>query len=166
MPPSLWWQNGNEVEPRPERLAEDAQMGWRWLTFWRLFRPGPEIERARRLFQQQREHLELLFFQAASASGKPRGLRWKAIDWEPGAEFARERDTGRLAALVGVTIRFEAIEGSDMEGLPAVGNLRNASAVFFFHRDRWHTTGRTVFNLNPDEALVHFQQQYERLPPG
>jgi hypothetical protein len=140
-------------------------MAWRWLTFWRLFRPGPNAEQARRLFRQQREHLELLFFQGAASSGKPRGLRWKAIDWESGAEFARERASGRLAALVGVTIRFEAIEGSDMEGLPAVGNLRNASAVFFFHRGRWHTTGRTVFNLNPDEALAHFHQQYERLGP-
>lgn len=140
-------------------------MAWRWLAFWRLFRRGPDAERARRLFQQQRERLELLFFQAVAASGKPRGLRWKAIEWESGAEFARERTSGQLAALVGVTIRFEAIEGSDMEGLPAVGNLRNASAVFFFHRDRWHTTGKTVFNLNPDEALAHFHHQYERLNP-
>lgn len=139
-------------------------MAWSWLAFWRLFRRGPSVERARRLFPQQRERLELQFFQAAVASGKPRGLRWKAIDWEPGVEFARERESGLLAALVGATIQFEAVEGSDMEGLPAVGNLRNASAVFFFHRDRWHTTGKTVFNLNPDEALMRFKNQYERLP--
>jgi hypothetical protein len=113
-------------------------MTWRWLTFWRWFRAGPDAERARRLFQHQREHLELQFFQAASASGKPRGLRWKAIDWGPA--------------------------GSDMEGLPAVSNLRNASAVFFFHQGRWHTAGKAVFNLNPDEALAHFRNQYERLP--
>jgi hypothetical protein len=64
--------------------------------------------------------------------------------------FARERATGQLAALASVTIQFEAVEGGDMEGLPAVGNLRDASAVFFFHRGRWHTAGRAVFNLNPD----------------
>jgi len=141
-------------------------MGWSWLAFWRRFARGPNVEQARRLFQQQRERLELLFIQAAAASGKPRGLRWKNIDWESSIEFARERASGRLAALVGVTIQFEAVEGGDMEGLPAVGNLRNASAVFFFHGGRWHTTGRTVFNLNPDEALAHFQNQYERLPSG
>jgi hypothetical protein len=142
------------------------RMAWSWLAFWRRFARGPNVEQARQLFQQQRERLELLFFQAATASGKPRGLRWKAIDWESSIEFARERASGRLAALVGVTIQFEAVEGSDMEGLPAVGNLRNASAVFFFHGGRWHTTGRTVFNLNPDEALAHFQNLYERLPSG
>jgi hypothetical protein len=139
-------------------------MSWGWLTFWKRFRPLPREEQARSLFQQQRERLELQFFQAVSASGKPRGLRWKAIDWESNVEFARERGSGRLAALVGVTIQFEAVEGSDMEGLPAVGNLRNASAVFFFHQGRWRTVGKTVFNLNPNEALAHFQNQYERLP--
>jgi hypothetical protein len=139
-------------------------MAWRWLTFWRLFRSGPSVEQARRLFPQQREHLEWQFFQAVSASGKPRGLRWKAIDWESSVTFARERASGRLAALIGVTIQFEAIEGGDMEGLAAVGNLRIASAVFFFHGNRWHTTGKTVFNLNPEEALTHFGNQYERLP--
>jgi hypothetical protein len=139
-------------------------MTWRWLTFWRWFHRGPQLAQARVLFHRQRERLELQFFQATAASGKPRGLRWKAIEWESGVEFARERASGRLAALVAVTIQFEAIEGGDMEGLPAVANLRNASAVFFFHGGRWHTTGKTVFNLNPDEALAHFHNQYERLP--
>jgi hypothetical protein len=50
-----------------------------------------------------------------------------------------------------------------MEGLPAVGNPRDASAVFFFHRGRWHTTGKAVFNLSPGEALAHFRNQYEPL---
>jgi hypothetical protein len=68
-----------------------------------------------------------------------------------------------LTALAGVTIQFEAIEGSDMEGLPAVGNLRNASAVFFYQGQHWRTIGKAVFNLNPDEAITHFQQQYERV---
>ena len=118
----------------------------------------------RDLFALTRPRLQEEFFAAAAASGKPRGLRWKALEWAPGAEFARERATGNLAALVGVVIQFEAVEGSDMEGLPAVGNLRNASAVFFFHRGRWRTTGKAVFNLNPDEALARFGDQYERLP--
>ena len=68
-------------------------------------------------------------------------------------QFARELTTGQLAALVGVTIQFEAIEGGDMEGLPAVGNLRNASGLFFFHEGRWQTIGKAMFNLNPDEVL-------------
>ena len=131
----------------------------------RLRRFGSEIqvERAREMFKLQRSRLEPEFLKAAQATGKPRGLRWCECQWTEVTEFARDRQSGQLVALVGVTIRFEAIEGSDMEGLPAVANLRNASAVFFFHQGRWRTQGKVVFNLNPDEAIHHFAQQYERL---
>ena len=147
-------------------------MMWLWiglgaaglvLAVWFMWRVGNLAREARALFETQRPALERQYFEAAARSGKPRGLRWKACEWARGAEFARERATGQLAALVPVTIQFEAVEGSDMEGLPAVGNLRNASAVFFFRSGKWHTTGKTVFNLNPDEALEHFKNHYQRL---
>jgi hypothetical protein len=125
-----------------------------------------QLERARELFTLQRDLLQDKFYQAASASGKPRGLRWKHCQWDGPAEFARDRRSGEIAALLPVTIQFEAVEGSDMEGLPAVGNLRNASAVFFYQRGQWQTVGKAVFNMNPDEALVHFKNQYERIPFG
>lgn len=129
--------------------------------FWRKKTVSPTLAAAR--FQQQREHLEADFFQAAARSGKPRGLRWKHCDWEKDIVLARDKQSGELTALVGVTIQFEAIEGSDMEGLPAVGNLRQASGVFFWRGGRWRTAGRAVFNLTPGEALTHFQGQYERV---
>ena len=137
--------------------------------FWRpLHLLGKEIqvERARELFLLQRERLEARFVSAAAATGKPRGLRWKDCSFEREVELARERKTGQLVALVPVTIQFEAIEGSDMEGLPAVGNLRNASAVFFFRRGQWLTIGKAVFNLNPAEVIDHFRNQYERVSVG
>jgi hypothetical protein len=130
------------------------------------FGKGVQTERARELFLLQRERLEAKFVTAASASGKPRGLRWKDCDFESDIELARERATGQLVALVSVTVQFEAIPGSDMEGLPAVGNLRNASAVFYFHRGQWHTAGKAVFNLNPAEVIQHFKNQYEHVTTG
>jgi hypothetical protein len=134
----------------------------------RAFGKDVQVERARELFKLQRERLEAKFLVAAAATGKPRGLRWKDCQWGEEVELVRERRTGQIAALAGVTIQFEAVEGSDMEGLPAVGNLRNASAVFFFHRGHWDTVGKAVFNLNPDEAVEHFKKQYERIgtPPA
>jgi hypothetical protein len=132
----------------------------------RSFGRSVQVERARELFVLQRELLEQKFYDAASATGKPRGLRWKECQWNGQVEFARDRRSGEIAALVPVTIQFEAIEGSDMEGLPAVGNLRNASAVFFFHRGQWQTVGKAVFNMNPDEALSHFKNQYEHIVFG
>ena len=123
------------------------------------------IERARRAFDEQHSALEHEFFAAASASGKPRGLRWKACELGPGVELARDRRSGELLALAPVTISFEAIAGSDMEGLPAVGNLRSASAVFAWRDGRWITAGRAVFNLDPAEAIRHFRNQYEPVGP-
>jgi hypothetical protein len=117
---------------------------------------------ARRLFAQQREHLEARFLQLVAASGKPRGLRWQSCDWDRDFELAREAATGRLAALVGITVQFEAVEGGDMEGWDNVGYLRNATAVFFFDRGAWQTAGKTVFNMNPEEAIRH--HHYERVP--
>ena len=127
---------------------------------WKKTAP-PELAADR--FQQQREHLEADFLRAAARSGKPRGLRWTHCDWQNEVVLARDKKSGELTALVGVTIQFEAIEGSDMEGLPAVGNLRHASGVFFFRGGRWRTTGKAVFNLDPGETLEHFRQQYERV---
>jgi hypothetical protein len=137
-----------------------AVLCWRPL---RRFGRQVQLERARESFRLQRERLEAKFLQAAGATGKPRGLRWKDCQFDSGVEFVRDKQTGDIAALVGVTIQFEAIPGGAMEGEPAVGNLRNASAVFFFHRGHWETVGKAVFNMNPGEAIDHFKNQYERL---
>src|SRR5262249_42137394 len=137
-----------------------AALAWRPLRRW-----GREVHaaRARESFRLQRERLEAKFIDAAAASGKPRGLRWKECAFESLMELARDRATGRLIALVPVTIASEAVAGGPMEGVEAVGNLRNATAVFVFERGHWATSGKAVFNMNPDEALRHFGHQYERV---
>jgi len=135
------------------------------LVAWRpLRRFGKQVhlERARESFRLQREGLESRFVEAARASGKPRGLSWKDCQFSSEVEFVRDKANGDIAALVGVTIAFEAVEGSDMEGNPNVANLRNASAVFYFHKGHWNTVGKTVFNMNPAEAIEHFKNHYER----
>jgi hypothetical protein len=137
-------------------------VAWRPLRHWGA---TVQAERARELFLLQRELIQGQFLSAAAGTGKPRGLHWVECAFDGGLEFARDRVSRQVIALVQVTIRFEAVEGSDMEGLPAVANLRNASAVFFFFRGQWRTAGKAVFNLNPGEALQHFRNQYEVLHP-
>ena len=119
------------------------------------------LEKARKLFHLRREWLEARFFTLASQSGKPRGLEWVDCDFEDAVSFARDRHTGRLRALVGVTIAFRAIEGGGMEDNPNVGNLRAASAVFHLDGEEWSTGGRTLFNLNPAQAIEHYRQELE-----
>jgi hypothetical protein len=129
----------------------------------RRFGRQVKLERARESFRLQREGLEAKFIRAAQATGKPRGLTWKDCQFDSAVEFVRDKQTGDIAALIGVAIAFEAIEGSDMEDNPNVNRLRNASAVFFFHKGHWSTVGRAVFNMNPPEAIEHFKNLYERV---
>lgn len=120
-----------------------------------------DARRARERFQQRREWLEAQFVTLASQSGKPRGLRWVDCDFANEIAFARDRRSGNLRALVSVAIRFEAVAGGPMEDNPNVGNIRAATAVFRCDGDQWKTDGRALFNLNPSEAIEHFQHELE-----
>jgi hypothetical protein len=119
------------------------------------------LDQHRLLFMEERKSLEELFFQQASSSGKPRHLDWVRCDFEPGVVFARDRQNHQLRALVAVTIQFEATPGGDMEDVEAVGNLRAGTAVFLHDGSQWTTAGRTIYNLDPAEALEHFSQELE-----
>lgn len=151
--PWLWMAVGMALAV----LALAIGAGW-------LMRKGPlqpSFERARKLFHFQRERVEHRFFVLAAKSGKPRGLEWVDCDFEDEVSFARDRHNGRLRALVGVTIRFRAVEGGGMEDNPNVGKLRSASAVFHLEGSDWTTNGRVLFNLNPTQAIEHFRQELE-----
>jgi hypothetical protein len=149
---------------------------WQWITAAGIvlavvgvalalyFRKRPRrstVERARKLFHLRREWLEARFFTLAAKSGKPRGLEWVDCDFEDAVSFARDRNNGHLRALVGITVRFRAVEGGGMEDNPNVSNLRAASAVFYFDDDEWSTDGRVLFNLNPAQAIHHYRQELE-----
>ena len=104
---------------------------------------------------------------AAAATGKPRGLRWKGCELHRDVVFADDRATGELYALIGATIRFEAIEGGGMEEVEAVSNLRYATAVFVHRGGSWTSDGRTVFNHSPQQALQRYEESLEPMPaPG
>lgn len=120
-----------------------------------------EAKRAFELFRAQREQLEAKFFDIASRLGKPRGLRWLACDWQDEVCCGRDRKTGMLTAFVGVNLRFEAVEGGDMEDVEAVGSVRDAAALFHFQNGQWGTGGRALFNMNPAFALERLSDQYE-----
>ena len=119
-----------------------------------------EVRRAIEQFRIERERLEARFFDLASVAGKPRGLRWLDCDWQSDVAFARDVRTGLLTAFVAVNIRFEAVEGGDMEDVAAVGTVRDASAVFHYNRGVWGTGGRALFNMNPRDAVDRLKGQF------
>jgi hypothetical protein len=139
------------------------------LLAWFLWHPvrtafrDARVADARLRFHRQRERLEARFLQLASTSGKPRGLAWTECEFGDKVVYARDRQTGRLTALVAVTISFEAVPGGGMEEVEAVSNLRAATAVFHFESDGWQTDGRVVFNLDPAETIAHFHKNLERV---
>lgn len=128
---------------------------------WQRHRQARRLRLAREQFTLRREWLEARFLTLASQSGKPRGLEWRNCEFDSPVRFARDRDTGHLRALVGITISFRAIEGGGMEDVEAVGNLRAATAVFLYENQRWITTGRALFNLNPEQAIARYHHELE-----
>ena len=133
---------------------------------WRRLRTA-QLQAKRQLatleFGDERAKLQAAFLVAAAATGKPRGLSWKQCDLHDGQLFATDRVNGELYALVGATISFEAIPGGGMEEVEAVSSLRCATAIFM-HRDGvWTTDGRVVFNLEPEQAVEHYEKSLQRL---
>jgi hypothetical protein len=131
-----------------------------WLG-WTAVRPKLFARRVRRVeleFARDRKELESKFFQAASLSGKPRGLAWKQCAFQDDVVLGRDRANGEIVGLVGVTIGFEAVEGGGMEDVEAVGNLRAATAVFTHNGREWTTQGKAIFNLEPREVLERYAE--------
>ncbi len=137
-----------------------AVLLWRPL---RGFFEDVRAEKAKELFSLERERLEAKFADLAAGSGRPRGLRWKQIEWDDGVVFLRGRSNGELVALVGITIYFEPIEGEALEHNPNARVPRDATAVFQFTNQHWVATGRVLFNMDPALAVRHYEQKYEVL---
>jgi hypothetical protein len=96
---------------------------------------------ARRMFLQQREHLEAAFVQSVFRLEPLEGWRWDAARWSDEVVWARDRRTGTLLALVGV----------DWEDRTAAGG--RATAVFEYRRRRWVAEGRRLYAIEPCEAF-------------
>ncbi|HCK42347.1 MAG: hypothetical protein CMJ72_12435 [Planctomycetaceae bacterium] len=135
---------------------------WLWRR-WRAAQQQAQRQLAMLKYFELGDSLQKEFIKAAAATGKPRGLRWKQCDLQAAPLFAIDRANGELFALVGATISFEAIPGGDMEDVEAVGNLRSATAIFAHRQGRWTTDGRTVFNLEPPQALEHFRESLQKV---
>jgi len=118
---------------------------------------------ALRRFDKEQEKLQSSFLQLAHASGKPRGLRWANCDWLDERVLLRDQDSGILTLCVGLNVRFEAIEGGEMEGIDAVSTVRDACAIFHFRDGRWGTAGRVLFNHSPELAAVRLEGSWVRV---
>jgi hypothetical protein len=153
--PEYWW-----VVVAAAALL--AALAWIWFPRRRSM-PESRLAEVRRDFHRQRERLEAKFMQLGSYPTNRDAPRWIDCDFEDDVAFARNRATGELTALVGVTIEIEDLERRSAKTGDAVGNRRAATAVFRFHVSHWETDGRAIFNFTPVEAIRFYQRDLEMI---
>jgi hypothetical protein len=107
-------------------------------------------------FLRRRHQLEADFHNCVAKSGKPRGLVWLAVDWQPEVTLAWDRHLRCYTALVEIAVQFAARPGEEMEGVEAVGLAKSATARFIWSGTDWRPTPRVLFNLTPREVLARF----------
>lgn len=129
----------------------------------RLLGLAPDPRSAAAAFRRQADVLREQFFEAAAATGKPRGLSWVSVEPVGEPVFAWDRPTGRLLALVPVVVRFEPEPGSEMEGVAAAREPRPVTAVFRFAGRDWVPDPKPVFNLSPGQVVERSGGRYERV---
>jgi hypothetical protein len=122
----------------------------------RQFAEEMHVDHARDLFRQQREWLEAKFLSALSKLDPIEGLRWEEAHWHDEVLWARDRQTRRLLALIGV--HFDSSPFED----PPDSSMRHATALFEFRKGRWFAEGKRLDEVRPDEA-VRRNQRFERV---
>lgn len=120
--------------------------------------------RVRRLsggFLRNEMFLREEYFRTAASQGKPRGLHWAECSWLSERVLLRERENGQWWVLSAVNLSFEAVAGGEMEGVEAVSMVREACAVFVWSDGSWRASGRTLFNMGTERALLHLEETHE-----
>ena len=110
------------------------------------------LETARDQFRRQREWLEARFLTALAKNEPDERLRWEDAYWHDEVLYARDRQTRRLLALIGVHFNPNPL---DLDPSPYP---RHATALFEFHKGRWNADGKRLDRVRPDEAFLRNQR--------
>ena len=143
-------------------IAAGAWCVWRWFPVRKPL-PASRLAEARRDFHRQRERLEAKFVQLGAYPAQRDAPRWMDCDFEDGVAFARNRTTGELTALVGVSIEMEDLNAASTQAGQGTTIHRAATAVFRFLGNRWETDGKAIFNFTPTEAIRFYQRDLEMI---
>ncbi|GAC1308396.1 MAG: hypothetical protein NVSMB14_13130 [Isosphaeraceae bacterium] len=110
------------------------------------------VESARDQFRRQREWLEARFLTALSKLDPEECLRWEDAHWHDEVLYARDRQTRRLLALIGVHFDPDPLD------LDAGPYPRHATALFEFRKGQWNADGKRLDHVRPDEAFLRNQR--------
>jgi hypothetical protein len=112
------------------------------------------FDQARRLFRYQREGLEARFLIALGRFDPIEHRRWEDARWHDEVVWARDRQTRRLLALVGVHFEPDGAADPGLDFDPP----HHATALFEFRKGRWHADGKRIDEVQPDEAILRHQR--------
>lgn len=119
------------------------------------------LPKARRQFHLQRERLEARFVKLAQSGTQPGAPRWVDCTFEDAVTYARNLLTGEISAFVGVTIeleptgQFSPFDGEELR--------RTGTAVFRYDGRQWHTDGRLIYDLSPQETIYFYKSDLKPL---
>jgi hypothetical protein len=120
----------------------------------RSFLEERDALKARELFRRQRESLEFRFLGALARTEPLERIRWEDAHWHDEVIWARDRQSRRLLALIGV--QFDINPFDTDEDQP-----EHATALFEYRAGHWHADGRHLDALQPSEAFL----QHRSLEP-
>ena len=112
------------------------------------------VDRARVLFRQRREWLEARFVGALLRADAAEGHRWEDARWHDEIVWARDRQSRRLLALIGVHFEPDPLDDPPFP--------HHATALFEFRKGRWHAEGKRLDEIRPDEAFLRLHR-FERV---
>ena len=114
----------------------------------RQFAEELQVDRARGQFRQQREWLEARFLSALARIDPLERVLWEDAHWHDEILWARDRQTRRFLALIGV--HFDGPTDDEL----GAGCPRHATALFEYRRGRWCADGKRLDEIRPDEAVL------------
>jgi hypothetical protein len=116
----------------------------------RLFLEDLHLDHARDQFRLQREWLEARFVSSLNQNDPIEGQRWDDAHWHDEVYWARDRQSRRLLALVGVHFESDPFE--------VVSTHRMSTALFEYRKGRWSAEGKRLNEVRPDEAVGRNQR--------
>jgi hypothetical protein len=152
----LWWFIWGVILP--------ACLAACYIVLRRLSRGLPataKVERAREHFRYRREWLEAHFLSLLEREDPIERLRWEDASWHDEVVWARDRQTGRLLALIGVHFGAEGFEP-----IPELHGPQHATVIFEYAHGRWRSDGRRLDQIYPHEAFLrHLRYEPVVAPP-
>lgn len=120
----------------------------------RILAEDRDLSKARAAFHLQREWLEVRFLNELARTDPVERPRWDDARWHDEVVWARDRQTRRLLALIGVHFDADPFLAAEFSDVPP----HHATALFEYRRGGWLTKGKHFDEIRPAEAFLRHRE--------